>query len=464
MRFRGLLVAVVLLVALGVGLYFSNKEKAAEAAKPSADAPPKILALTEGDISKIVLKKKNAAPSVLERTNGKWQITAPKTYPADQETANQLASSAANVSSDRVVEDKASNLSGYGLNAPSLEVDITGKGGKVSKLEIGDDAPTGNSSYAMLQGDPRVFTVASYVKSGLDKSVNDLRDKRLLTFDQDKLSRIELLAKKQDIEFGRDKDRWQIVKPRPLRAEGIQVDELLRKLRDGKMDPALSDDEAKKAAAAFASGTPVATVKLTDPSGTQQIEVRKTTVAGKSAEAGKNAAGANAAAAGNTSDYYAKSSVVPGVYKVTEELALGADKSLDDFRNKKLFDFGFNDPSKIEMHANGKFFGFTKGGDDWFSNGKKMDQTSLQSFLDKLRDLSASKFIDTGSLGASAIDITVVSNSGKLTEKLLIVKQGSDYVAQRENEPALYGLDAKTVDELTQSASDVKPAPPPAKK
>ena len=47
------------------------------------------------------------------------------------------------------------------------------------------------------------------------------------------------------------------------------------------------------------------------------------------------------------------------------------------------------------MHANGKTYAFQKGGDDWFSNGKKMDSTSVQSFLDKLRDLAASKFIDT---------------------------------------------------------------------
>jgi hypothetical protein len=63
----------------------------------------------------------------------------------------QLVASAANVSSDRVVEDKASNLSAYGLNSPILEVDITGKGGKVSKLEIGDDTPTNSGSYAMLE-------------------------------------------------------------------------------------------------------------------------------------------------------------------------------------------------------------------------------------------------------------------------------------------------------------------------
>jgi hypothetical protein len=446
MRFRGLLVAVVLLAALGVGLYFSNREKAAEAAKPPSDAAPKILALTEGDITKIALKKKGADETVLEKTNGVWRITQPKPYPADQSAANQLVASAANVSSDVLVEDKASNLSGYGLNAPGLEVDITGKGGKVSKLEIGDDTPINSGSYAMLAGDPRVFTVASFVKSGLDKSLNDLRDKRLLNFDQDKLSRVELIAKNRDIEFGRDKDQWQIVKPKPLRADGLQVDEMLRKLKDAKMDLALSDDDAKKAAAAFAAGMPVATVKLTDPSGTQQIEIRKST-----------------AAVNKSDDYYAKSSVVPGVFKATPELGMGVDKSLDDFRNKKLFDFGFNDPSKIEMHANGKFFGFQKGGDDWFSNGKKMDPISVQSFLDKLRDLSASKFIDTGSLGTPGIDISVVSNNGKLTEKLLIAKQGSDYIAQRENEPALYGLDTKAVDDLVQAASDVKAAPPAKK-
>lgn len=434
MRFRGLLVAVVLLAGLGVGLYFSNKEKAAEAAKPPADASPKILALNQGDITKIVLKKKGADPMELDRTNGKWQITAPKAYPADQDAAIQLGYAAATVNSDSVVENKASNLATFGLNSPSLEVDVTAKG-KVSKLLFGDDTPTNSGSYAMLEGNPHVYTVASYAKTGLDKSPNDLRDKRLLTFDQDKLSRVELVAKKQDIEFGRDKDHWQIVKPKPYRADGSQVDDMLRKLKDAKMDLTLSDDDTKKAAASFASGTPVATVKFTDPSGNQQIEIRKV-----------------------KDDYYAKSSIVPGVYKVTADLGTGVDKSVDDFRNKKLFDFGFNDPSKIEMHVNGKFYGFQKGGDDWFSNGKKMDSVSVQSFLDKLRDLSASKFIDTGSLGAPAIDISVTSMDGKTTEKILLAKQGSEYVAQRENEPALYGLDSKTIDDLTQAAGDVKPA------
>jgi hypothetical protein len=339
------------------------------------------------------------------------------------------------------VEDKASDVSAYGLTSPRLEVDVTTKAGKTSKLKIGDDTPTNSGAYAMLEGDPRVFTVASFVKSGLDKSVNDLRDKRLLTFDQDKLSRVELVAKKQDIEFGRDKDQWQIVKPKPLRADGLQVEEMVRKLKDAKMDLAVSDEDSRKAASAFASGAPLATVKVTDASGTQQLDIRK-----------------------NKEDYYAKSSAVDGVHKVPADLATGLDKGLDDFRNKKLLDFGFNEPNKIEMHDNGKSYAFQKTGEDWFASGKKLDATSIQSLLDKLRDFSASKFVDFTAVAAPSIDLTVTSNDGKRVEKVLISKQGPDYVAKRENEPSLYGLDAKTVDELSKAASDVKPAAPAAKK
>ena len=441
MRFTGLFIASVVLAGLAAGLWYSNKEKAAEAAKPPSDASPKILSLTDADIRKIDIKKVDGRETAIEKDKaGTWQMTAPKSYLVDKDAASQLSSSVSNVSSDRVVEEKGTNLNEYGLVPPNIEIDVTLKDGKTKKLLIGDDTPTGSGAFAMLEGNPRVFTIASYTKTGFDKTVNDLRDKRLLTFDQDKLSRVELSAKKQDIEFGRDKDSWQILKPKPLRADGLQVEEMLRKLKDAKMDLAISDDDAKKAVAAFASGTPVATVKVTDPSGAQELQVRK-----------------------SKDDYYAKSSTVDGVHKVTNDVGTGLDKGLEDFRNKKLFDFGFNDPSKVEMHAGGKSYTFQKTGEDWLSSGKKMDNISVQNFLDKLRELSASKFPDSGFTSA-AIDIAVTSNDGKHVEKVLIAQSGKDYIAKRENEPSLYQIDAKNIDEMTKAASDVKEAPPPAKK
>jgi Domain of unknown function (DUF4340) len=346
-------------------------------------------------------------------------------------------STLSSLNSDRLVEDKASDLNQYGLTQPNLEIDVTVKDAKPAKLLIGYDTVTGSAAFAKLGNDPRVFTVASYNKTSIDKSLNDLRDKRLLTADFDKLSRVALITKQQDLEFGRNKQEWQILKPRPLRADNYSVEDLVRKLKDAKMELGSSDADAKKAASAFASGAQIATAKVTDASSTQMLQIRK-----------------------NKGDYYAKSSAVEGVYKVASDLGTGLDKKLDDFRNKKLFDFGYEDVNKIELHDNGKAYLLTKGGEDWWSDGKKMDANTVQPVIDKLRNLSASKFPDSG-FTTPVLDATVTSSDSKRVEKVLIAKGRDHYIAKRENEPALYELDSSAVTELQKAASDVKPAPAP---
>src|SRR5207245_4032810 len=135
------------------------------------------------------------------------------------------------------------------------------------------------------------------------KNANDLRDKRLLIFDSDKVSSIELTAKKQTIAFGRSKDEWQIVKPKPFRADRSQVEDLLRTLRDAKMDLNASEDE-QKTAAAFSAGAPLATASVTAVSGTQQLQHRK-----------------------DKEDYDARSSAVAGAYRIISGRGGGTDKA-----------------------------------------------------------------------------------------------------------------------------------------
>ena len=54
----------------------------------------------------------------------------------------------------------------------------------------------------------------------------------------------------------------------------------------------------------------------------------------------------------------------------------------------------------------------------------------------------------------------MTSNSGKRVEKVTIRKQGDQYFAQRENEPSIYELDGKAVEDLQKAAADVKEAAP----
>jgi Domain of unknown function (DUF4340) len=308
MNFRSLIIAVVVLATLGGVLYWSQHRKPAEEnAGSSTPAAPVIIKVDPADVTELTIKQKE--PFTLQKSAaGKWQITEPKAYPADQEAVAGLLSTLSTLNADRVVEEKAADRKPYGLDPPSVELDLTGKAHTTRQLLLGDDTPAGGDVYVAVAADPRVFTIASYNKSSLDKNLNDLRDKSLLTLSPDKVSRVELTEKDQHMEFDRTKDGWQILKPSPSPADGSVVDILVRTLTDAKMVLSATGD----AAAEFAQATPVATAKLTGDSGTQTLEVRK-----------------------SKDDYYAKSSAVAGAYKVDSTVGQALNKKVDDFRSKK---------------------------------------------------------------------------------------------------------------------------------
>jgi hypothetical protein len=432
MNFRGLILAVVILAGLGGVLYWSEHRKPPEDnAAASASAAPVILKINTVDVNQLTIKQKQADPVTLQEAEaGKWQITQPKPYRADQQAVAGMLSTLSGLNADRVVEDKASNVKQYGLDPAAVELDITGKVQGTRQLLLGDDTPTGGDVYAALAGDPRVFTVSSSNKTSLAKSLNDLRDKSLVTVDADKVSRVELVRKDQEIEFDRTKDGWQILKPPSLREDNIALSQLVSGLTSARIDLSAGTSDA---ATEFAKGTPVATAKVTADTGTQTIEVRK-----------------------NNNDYYAKSSGVEGVVKVDSSLGTALDKNLDDFRNKKLFDFGFDEPTKIELRSGSQSWVFTRSGQEWSSEGKKVAANSVASLVSKLRDLAAVKFVTSG-FARPEIEATVTSNNGKRVEKVLISKSGNDAVAKRDGEATLYQLDSASVDELTKLAGEVKP-------
>jgi len=436
MKFARLLIAAAVLAGLGGLVYWSNRSEAAKAAKGDPKAAPKILDLKETEIKQIEIRHRDGETTVVKRDgSGKWSITAPQPLAADQSAVGAITAAAATLASDRVVDENASNLPSYGLEPPRIGITLTMADGKTHVLRIGEDTPTDGGSYAMLDGDKRLFTIASFGKTSLDKQSKDLREKHLLVFDQDKLSRVELeVAGKPPIEFGRAGTDWQVLKPKPMRADTFQVDELVRKLKDASMD---AEIDPKAAATAFAGGQKTAIAKVTGAEGTLTFEVRKA-----------------------KDDYYAKASTQDGAYKITKEIGDGLNKSLDDFRNKKVFDFAFNDPNRIEIKDGGQSKVIEKSGENWTSGGKTMDSLSVQNLIDKLRDLAATKFVDSG-FTTPSLELTVVSNDGKRTEKVQIAAAGSNFLARRENDSSLYQLDAAAVNGLREAAAGVQPASPP---
>jgi len=427
---QGLITAVGVLAILGGYAWWANRHPTSDKS-PADKTSPKILTLTADQITGFRLAKTGADAVVLSKTGDKWQITAPQELPADSDAVNGLTGAVAPLTSDRLIEENPQNLATFGLDHPTSEVDITTKDGNTRKLLFGSDTISGSDTYAKLANDPKVYTIASYSKSALDKSVNDLRDKRLMTLNSDKITSVTLTAKGPAVEFSKNASGdWQITKPKPMRADGGAVDDLVSKLKDAKMDLSSTPTPAD-----FAGATKLGTATFVDDKGPQSIEVRKA----------------------KSGDIYAKSTAVGGVYKVAPDTGTAIDKSADDFQNKKLFDFGFTDPAKLDLA--GKHY--EKSGDKWFSGSQQIDSTSLQDVIDKLRDLAAVKFSDHIS-GSPVLTLAVTWGEKSKVDKVTINKSGEEYIGVRDGDTTAYGLDAKAVDDLQKTIAAIKPYQAPA--
>jgi Domain of unknown function (DUF4340) len=444
MKMRQLIAATIVLAALAATLYWSNHRKPASdsvIASPSA-ANAKIISLTQDDVSKLEVKKKDGDDVVLSRAGpSSWKITSPKPLVADQDSVSSILYNMSPMDGGTLIEEKAADLKQFGLAEPEAQISATGKDGKTQTILVGDETPTGDSAYVMVSGESKVYSVPKNTKTNLDKGLKDLRDKRLMPVDFDKLASVEISGAKLHLTFGSDAGKWTVRSPTNLRGDTSKMETIIEKLRTSTMDPGTSDADMKKAASLFASGSPIASLKATDASGSQDLQIRK-------------------AADG----YYAKTTAMDGVYKVPNELGDAVNKDVEEFREKRVFDFAEEDPDKVELHDGSKGYFLTRSGEDWWSDGKKMDALSVQEFLRSIRTLTATKFATSGFSGP-ALSLVVTSKDGKRVEKVDIAKSGSVYLAKRAEGPALFELDAKAVDGIQKAASELKPAEiPPAKK
>ena len=443
-KMRQLIVATFVLLVLSGTLYWSNRRKPAS---DSVNASPsttnaKVISLTQEDISKLEIKKKDGDDVVLNRAGASnWKITSPKPLVADQESVSTILYNLSPMDGATLIDDKAADLKQFGLAEPEARVSATGKDGKTQTILVGDETPTGDSAYVMLAGDSKVYSVPKNTKTNLDKGLKDLRDKRLMPVDFDKLAGVEISGAKLHLSFGSDNGKWTVRSPANLRGDTSKMETIIEKLRTATMDPSASDTDMKKAASLFASGAPIATLKATDASGSQELQIRK-------------------AADG----YYAKTTAMDGAYKVPNELGDAVNKDAEDFREKRVFDFAEQDPDKVELHDGSKGYFLTRSGEDWWSDGKKMDAVTAQEFLRSIRTLTATKFATTGFSGP-VLSIVVTSTDGKRVEKVDIAKSGSGYLAKRADGPALFVVEAKAVEDIQKAAGGLKPAEAsPAKK
>ena len=181
----------------------------------------------------------NRTPSPLncEKREGTWYVTHPIAAKADSEGIENLLSKlrALQVSTfeaDQADANTPGQLEKTGLGTPRLQIKLT-DGNNTYGLDIGTEVPPENGIsghvYVKSVHHHAIYTVSDDIYKLLDRSVFDLRDKRIIDFQRTDTIRIEIRQDQQITVCTKNLDNiWELQTPTgKVKADAKAVDDLL---------------------------------------------------------------------------------------------------------------------------------------------------------------------------------------------------------------------------------------------
>lgn len=242
---------ILLLVAAALGAFVWLYEIRGGEERKEAEAKAKrLFPDVEADaVQSLAFRTSDGSDVRLEKRGEEWRIVAPVDRLADDASAGGMASSLAELASEAVIEDPQPP-GVYGLDAEERVVRF--RAGEVEhELRIGKTAPVGGQTYVASAAEAKpVYTVPSYRLSGFKKSLDDLREKRVLRFDRNAIQRIEASWPPDGrVVLGKEGEAWKLLEPLAAEADAATVDTLLSDLSFLRANRFIDEpgDEARRA-------------------------------------------------------------------------------------------------------------------------------------------------------------------------------------------------------------------------
>jgi hypothetical protein len=233
----------------------------------------------------------------------------------------------------------------YGLDPPAVSVEFKLQNGSQHTLKIGNKDFTNTYVYGQIDGKD-VALLPSALRTQTDLSVNFLRDHNVLHFAQSNVSSFSLKNPTGQIEAKKEKAGWTFAKPDAGQlADETDVTSLLNSVTEAQMTAVVS--ESAENLSKYGLAAPVISFTTTDENGKVV-----TLLVGKK----------------EGSDYYAKDSSRPMIFKVTETLYKKLAENYSDLRDKKLVHLTQSDFNRAELHnENGTLVITSKSEQDWIA-------------------------------------------------------------------------------------------------
>lgn len=199
------------------------------------EAEKRVFPLGDADIQRITLDGPGGRLTI-ERgaqagTEGGWRLVEPKALPADPQAADALAEALRSLTSTRNIEATSGPGADFGLEEGAVKVSFTAEGQeRPSTLILGRATPFGDGRYARVEGEATLRIVPAFEASALEKTVSDLRDRRVASFSEGAARKVGLTSPGGTVDLVREGETWWVLGTPRWRADRVLVRNLLSDL------------------------------------------------------------------------------------------------------------------------------------------------------------------------------------------------------------------------------------------
>lgn len=211
MRFKSTYILLALAVGLSFFVYF-HEIRGGKTREESEEKSKKAILLDETKIKSIEITRPGAEPLRAEKKEDGWWLTSPLSVRANEGEIGGMTYQLANLTINQVVSESAADLAAFGLITPEIELKLSTDKENYTIL-FGADTPLGFDAYLQVKGDKRIVSVSRSIKQAVNKQASELRDKRVVVYDQAALAGIEIVTGEVELKFEKDAKGWRMTAP-----------------------------------------------------------------------------------------------------------------------------------------------------------------------------------------------------------------------------------------------------------
>ena len=449
MKFKGTITLTIAFIGI-VLYYFLIDVPTAERKREDKIRSEKVLLFEPGDVDTFSIIKNKISITLKRSSTSEWQMTAPVNAKGDTAAASTYLSFLNNLSFTRVVDDSPKDLSIFGLNTPTLKISFSMKNGGTQGIRVGDDHPMGSKIY-LARSDENTVLSATVARNNLDRSVYDLRDKTILSFETSKVTKLECTRDEKTLVLEKVEASWKLSEEKnSAKGSENEISNFLNSIRAARIKEFV--EEHPEQLASYGLDNPKLILKVISAKASDPL----TLLIGKKGENG----------------FYAKILSGKNVFIIEQSLFNTLNNSrLVDFADKSLVNFSDDEVARLNLRMDDEAIHLIRDEKDlqkWTIEKPVNAQAStatVNSLLFDLKDTRIVEFVKTFVTNPEPFGfdppekkLTLTYKDGK-TWSLILGNQtssGEHYFARRTGEEVVFTLKRSSMETIFRSLNDLK--------